>query len=108
MNKDVWRKSLEAMRNSVVSSFELGTLSQEQELFLEAWATQKDISFIGYRQNDGRRRIRDITEIIDDALVHLDDCDYRAAARVYHDTLNKVSTLTLWAHLLESSSSAGS
>jgi len=108
MNIDAWRKSLEAMRSSVVSSFELGTLSREQELFLEAWTTQKDISFIGYRQNDGRRRIRDITEIIDDALVHLDDCDYKAAARVYHDTLNRVSTLTLWAHLLESFSNAGS
>ncbi|MHA1587288.1 MAG: hypothetical protein ACTSV9_00770 [Candidatus Thorarchaeota archaeon] len=108
MNIDVWRKSLEAMRNSVVSSFELGTLSQEQELFLQAWATQKDIAFIGYRQNDGRRRIRDITETIDDALVRLHDCDYKAAARVYHDTLNRVSTLTLWAHMLESSASAGS
>ncbi|MHA1484007.1 MAG: hypothetical protein ACTSPR_01665 [Candidatus Thorarchaeota archaeon] len=108
MNIDVWKKSLEAMRNSVVSSFELGTLSREQELFLEAWATQKDISFIGYRQNDGRRRIRDITEIIDDALVRLDDCDYKAAARVYHDTLNRVSTLTLWAHLLETTTSNGS
>jgi hypothetical protein len=96
------------MRSSVVSSFELGTLSREQELFLEAWTTRKDISFIGYRQNDGRRRIRDITEIIDDALVRLDECDYKAAARVYHDTLNKVSTLTLWANLLESCSSAGS
>jgi hypothetical protein len=108
MNIDAWRKSLEAMRSSVVSSFELGTLSREQELFLEAWTTRKDISFIGYRQNDGRRRIRDITEIIDDALVRLDECDYKAAARVYHDTLNKVSTLTLWANLLESCSSAGS
>ncbi len=108
MNIDVWRKSLEAMRNSVVSSFELGTLSQEQERFLKAWTTQKDISFIGYRQNDGRRRMRDITEIIDDALVRLDDCDYKAAARVYHDTLNRVSTLTLWAHLLETTTSNGS
>jgi hypothetical protein len=34
MNIDAWRKSLEAMRSSVVSSFELGTLSREQELFL--------------------------------------------------------------------------
>ena len=108
MNIDAWRKSLEAMRSSVVSSFELGTLSREQELFLKAWTTRKDISFIGYRQNDGRRRIRDITEIIDDALVRLDECDYKAAARVYHDTLNRVSTLTLWANLLESCSSAGS
>ncbi len=108
MNIDAWRKSLEAMKSSVVSSFELGMLSREQELFLEAWTTQEDISFIGYRHNDGRRRIGDITEIIDDALVRLDDCDYKAAARVYHDTLNRVSTLTLWAHLLESSSSAGS
>ena len=108
MNIDAWRKSLEAMRSSIVSSFEMGTLSQEQELLLEAWTSQKDIAFIGYRQNDGRRRIGDITEIIDDALVRLDDCDYKGAARVYHDTLNRVSTLTLWAHLLESSSNAGS
>jgi hypothetical protein len=73
----------------------------EEELFEEAWKSCRDLDFIGYRQNDGKRRLEDITEVIDNALSQLDNCDYRTAAQVYHDTLNTVALFSRYGSFLE-------
>jgi hypothetical protein len=75
----------------------------EEELFEEAWESSRDIDFIGYRQNDGKRRLEDITDVIDRALSQLDKCDYKTAAQVYHDTLSAVALFSRWGSVLEQS-----
>lgn len=104
MNVDVWRKSLHSMKRSLVSSFESSILTEEQELFLKAWESERDITFIGYKENEGKRRIRDVEELIDRALKELDESDHRRAAQVYNETLRQVALYKLWAGVLESAS----
>ncbi len=85
----------------MLSSFEFNVLREEQEQFLRAWESGEDLTFIGYKHNDGRRRIEDVAEIIDQALQAMDGCDFRTGARIYHDTLRMVSMCTMWARVLE-------
>jgi hypothetical protein len=101
MNVDVWRKSLRSMKTSLLSSYELSRIVEEQELFQEAWESQGDIAFIGYKDNEGKRRIRDIEELIDRALEEIDKSDYKTAAQVYNETLRQVALYKLWARVLE-------
>jgi hypothetical protein len=89
------------MRMSLVTSFQARTRMIEEELFEEAWRSRRDLDFIGYRQNDGRRRLEDITDIIDTALSQLERCDYRTAAQVYHDTLSAVAMFSRYSSILE-------
>jgi hypothetical protein len=89
------------MKMSLITSFQARTRRIEEELFEEAWKTRQDIDFIGYRQNDGKRRLEDITDIIDTALNQLDKCDYKTAAQIYHDTLSAVAMFSRWGSFLE-------
>ncbi len=101
MNVDAWRKSLLSMKISLLSSFELSTLMEEQELLLHAWRSEQDVSFVGYKHNEGRRRMEDVAEVIDDALRRMETSDFRTAAMIYHETLRRISLYTLWAKFLE-------
>ncbi|MGY5875211.1 MAG: hypothetical protein RTU30_05655 [Candidatus Thorarchaeota archaeon] len=92
------------MKMSLLSSFESTTLTEEQDLFVTAWRSERDLAFVGYKDNEGRRRIKDVAELIDRALAKIDESDYKAAARVYHDTLKQVSMYTMLARMLESAS----
>jgi hypothetical protein len=104
MNVDAWKKSLESMKVSLTTSFHISTLSEEQIRFQKAWDMDRDVTFIGYRENEGRRRIQDIEELIDQALIEIDKSNYKDAAVLYSDTLQKVAMYKLWAGILESAS----
>jgi hypothetical protein len=108
MNINAWRRSLESMKMSLLSSFELSTLTEEQDLLVTAWRSEQDLAFVGYKDNEGRRRIKDVAELIDRALAKIEESDYKTAARVYHDTLKQVSMYTMLARMLESASASGS
>jgi hypothetical protein len=89
------------MKMSLVTSFQARTRMLEDELFEQAWESRRDLDFIGYRQNEGKRRLEDITDVIDNALSQLDKCDYKTAAQIYHDTLSAVAMFSRWGSFLE-------
>jgi hypothetical protein len=93
------------MKTSLASSYEMSTAVEEQRKFLTAWEGQglEYIVFSDYRQNDGRRRLRDTVEVIDYALERIDECDTKTASRLYLDTLKTVALFSKWAKVLETS-----
>ena len=101
--KTIWQSSLQAMKNSLLGTYEFRTSVAEQERFLKSWGSDgpEYIVFSDYRRNEGRRRIHDIMEVIDDALERLESCDSRTAARVFHNTMKQVAMCTRIATLLE-------
>ncbi|MHA2354684.1 MAG: hypothetical protein ACXADC_05890 [Candidatus Thorarchaeota archaeon] len=103
--REVWKDSLIAMKTSLASSYDMSTVVDEQKRFLNAW--EKDnleyIIFSDYRRNEGKRRLRDIMEVIDTALVRLDECDTKTASKLYLDTLKTVALFSKWAKVLETS-----
>jgi hypothetical protein len=105
LRTDALKKSLEAMKNSLISSYELKTAIREEHLFEKAWKKEEPdyLIFSDYRRNEGKRRILDAAEIIDGALQQLDSCDQISASKLYLQTLNAVALLTKWAGILESS-----
>jgi hypothetical protein len=104
-SSQAWRDSLVAMKNSIKSSYELGTAVKEQKRFLEAWDPSKFeyTVFSDYRRNEGLRRIEDVTDVIDTALKKLESCDSLSASALYLDTLRTVAMFTKWARFLEDS-----
>ncbi|UCE09625.1 MAG: hypothetical protein JSW61_11715 [Candidatus Thorarchaeota archaeon] len=104
-NRQAWKDSLTAMRESLVSTYELGTAVLEQEQFMSAWNTELEdyVVFSDYRRNEGRRRLQDIMELIDHAMKKIDKSDPVTASAIYVETLREVAFLTKWAKVLESS-----
>ncbi|MFO7835449.1 MAG: hypothetical protein R6V83_02250 [Candidatus Thorarchaeota archaeon] len=92
---------MESMKSSVVLNFRTRSLVLQESAVDKARKEGKDVQFIGWHENEGRRRIQDIKEIIDEALAKIDGTDYKSAARVYHDTLQDIARLTRWTKLLE-------
>lgn len=83
----------------------MSTAVEEQKQYLNAWE-KPDLEYIvfsGYRRNEGRRRIRDIMEVIDQALSRIDEVETENANRVYLDTLKTVALFSKWAKVLETS-----
>jgi ferritin len=101
MNVEAWKKSLESMKSSLLLNFRARSLILQEVALDQARKEGKDVQFVGWHENEGRRRIQDIKEIIDDALAQIDESDYKSAARVYHDTLQDVARLARWTKLLE-------
>jgi len=104
--REVWKDSLVAMKASLASSYDMSTAVDEQKRFLNAWE-KGDLEyrvFSDYRRNEGRRRLKDVMEVIDSALARLDDCDTKTASRIYLDTLKTVALFSKWAKVLETSS----
>jgi len=103
--KVVLRESLLAMRNSLESSYKMRTNVNEESRLLDAWKTDTPdfVVFSDYRRNEGLRRIKDVIEVIDNAITNLNNCDYQTASRVYLETLTSVAFLTKWARVLEKS-----
>ena len=93
------------MRISLESSYEMSTVVEEQKRFLKAWekADLEYIVFSDYRRNEGRRRVRDIMEVIDQALSKIDEVGNENASKVYLDTLKTVALFSKWAKVLETS-----
>ncbi len=100
-----WRDSLIAMRNSLVSTYELGTAFHEQEHFIEAWESGEGeiVVFCDYRRNEGRRRLLDVTELIDQALARIEQSDSLEASMIYTETLRAIALVTKWVKVLETS-----
>lgn len=95
--------SLLAMKNSLLSSYEMKTTVKEEGLLLRGLTKEGPdyIVFSDYRRNDGRRRILDAIEMIDTAISKLEDMDYRDASRIYLNTLKSVAIITKMANVLE-------
>jgi hypothetical protein len=102
---EIWKNSLVAMRTSLASSYDMSTAVKEQKRFLRAWEGEglEYIVFSDYRRNEGRRRLRDILEVIDNALERIDRCDIRDASMLYLETLDRVALFSNWAKILERS-----
>jgi len=104
--KDVWRRSLAAMKKSLVSTYELESSSSEEEVFANAWRKEGPdyVIFSDYRRNDGLKRILDISEMIEGAIEKIgSSTNEQTAAHVYLDTLRAVILYTNWARILETS-----
>ncbi len=101
--KQVLVDSLLAMRNSLLNSYEMRTTVKEEGLLLKG-LTQAEYDYIvfsDYRRNDGRRRIFDAIEIIDESIEELNRAEYPSATRVYLDALKSVAKMTRMANVLE-------
>lgn len=96
-------ESLLAMRNSLVSSYEMKTTVTEENLLLKAIRNPVPdyIVFSGYRRNDGKKRIQDAVEIIDEAVHELEDSDCIEPSRIYLSTLKSVARTSKMATVLE-------
>lgn len=102
-NNHILIESLLAMKNSLLSSYEMKTTVKEEGLLLRGLTKEgpEYIVFSDYRRNDGRRRILDAIEMIDNAVRKLKKMDYRNASRIYLETLKSVATITKMANVLE-------
>lgn len=102
-NNKVLVESLIAMRNSLLSSYEMRTTVTEESLLIRALRDREEdyIVFSDYRRNDGRRRIEDALEIIDSAVTEIGYTDTKQASRVYLNTLKSVARLSKMASVLE-------
>jgi hypothetical protein len=105
MLAEVCKESLQAMRLSLLSSYELGSALLEEALFAEAWTEKKPdvLVFSDYRRNEGLRRLKDVLEIIDYALLLLDEGAEKSSSEIYTKTMKSVSMVRQWARILESS-----
>jgi hypothetical protein len=104
--REVWKDSLVAMKASLASSYDMSTAVDEQKRFVNAWEKEdlEYMVFSDYRRDEGKRRLKDVMEVIDKALARLDDCDTKTASKVYLDTLKTVALFSKWAKVLETSS----
>jgi hypothetical protein len=93
------------MRLSLLSSYELGSALLEEALFAEAWEEKTPDVFVfsDYRRNEGLRRLRDVLEIIDYALLLLDKAEEQSPSEIYTKTMKSVSMVRQWAKILEAS-----
>ena len=105
MLREVCKESLLAMKQSLMSSYELGSSLLEEALFVEAWSKRSSefFTFSDYRRNEGLRRLRDVLEIIDYALLMLDEPDTQTPSEIYTKTMKSVSMVKQWARILEAS-----
>ncbi len=103
--REVWKDSLRAMRTSLLSSYDMGTAADEERKFLTAWENGdfEHVVFCDYRRNEGRRRLRDIMEVIDEAIEEIDCCESNETSALYLDALKTVALFSKWAKVLETS-----
>lgn len=101
--RDVWRKSLSAMKASLESTYDFKTVVQEEARLIEGFRdVKKDcVVFSSYRRNAGKRRMNDIKSLIDTAIDKFDCCDSKEASLIYLETLRSVMMQTRWVSVLE-------
>lgn len=83
------------MKSSLQNSYAFDMAIFDQREFLKIWT---------YHSNDGRRRLKDIIDVIDVALQKLNYCDSKKASRIYLDTLKGVALVQKWTRILEKAS----
>ncbi|MCK5238728.1 MAG: hypothetical protein KAR33_04215 [Candidatus Thorarchaeota archaeon] len=105
MLREVCKESLQAMRQSLLSSYEMGSVLLEEALFAEAWTERKPDFFVfsDYRRNEGLRRLRDVLEIIDYAILLLEAPEDQTPSEIYTKAMKSVSLVRQWARILEAS-----
>lgn len=105
----VYIESLSAMKKSLESSYELKAAVQDESLLLEGIGERKRdyVKFTGYLRNEGKRRFRDITDLINQAVREIECCDSVRASGIYLETLKAVLLQTRWARILETYSENG-
>jgi len=99
----VYIDSLSAMKKSLESSYELKAAVQDETMLLKGLSEKSRdyVKFAGYLRNDGRRRFKDITEIISHAVEEIECCDSARASAIYLQTLRDVRLQSRWAKILE-------
>ena len=100
----VLKDSLLAMKRSLLTSYEMKTYVEEEGKLLHFMGKNKPdyVVFADYRRNEGRRRILDAIEIIDDTVSKIESSDYSTCSVMYLNTLQAVAKLTKLARVLES------
>lgn len=96
-------ESLVAMRNSLQSSYDMKTNVTEESLLLDAFRKSDAdyVVFSDYRRNEGKKRIEDALEIIDNAVSTIEEINSKEAARLYLQTLKSVAKISRMASVLE-------
>ncbi|RDE14327.1 MAG: hypothetical protein C4K48_06400 [Candidatus Thorarchaeota archaeon] len=99
----VYIDSLSAMKRSLENSYELNAAVQDETMLLQGLGQKSRdyVTFAGYLRNDGRRRFKDITEIINHAVDEIEGCDSARASAIYLQTLRAVRLQSRWAKILE-------
>ncbi|MHA1882457.1 MAG: hypothetical protein ACTSUO_05375 [Candidatus Thorarchaeota archaeon] len=103
--KEACKESLIIMKRSIQSSYTMNSDLKEQELFVEAWTAQKSeyLVFSDYHRNDGFRRLQDVLDIIDRALIKLEKNKDLSPSEIYLQTIKSVSLVKQWSKILEAS-----
>ena len=105
--KRFWTISLIAMKKSIQNTYRMKTNEMEMERFLEAWTRSPEDSAIvvysDYRRNEGRRRLEDILELINSAVLQMGRSSQKSASRIYVDTMREVARYSTWYAVLEKS-----
>ncbi|TXT57462.1 MAG: hypothetical protein BAJATHORv1_10164 [Candidatus Thorarchaeota archaeon] len=104
--RHVWKDSLLAMKNSLMTTYEMITSIEEERSLIRALTGNgyDYIKFSGYRRNEGFRRYTDVAEIIDNAIMEIEASTLQQASMIYLRTLRSVALLSKWAKVLEESS----
>jgi hypothetical protein len=99
----VYIESLSAMKKSLESSFEFKASIQDETMLLEGLGKKERdyVKFAGYLRNEGKRRFKDVTEMINQAVKEIECSDSLKASTIYLDTLRAVLLQTRWATILE-------
>jgi hypothetical protein len=100
---NVYIESLSAMKKSLESSYEFKAAVQDETMLLVGLGKrEKDyVKFAGYLRNEGKRRFKDITETINQAVKEIECSDSVKASTIYLDTLRTVLLQTRWVKILE-------
>jgi hypothetical protein len=98
------------MKKSIQNTYHMQTSELEMERFLDAWTRAPEDStivvFSDYRRNEGRRRMEDIIELIDNALQRMGQGNQKSASKIYVDTMRQVARYSTWYAVLEKSTYA--
>ncbi|MBD3406367.1 MAG: hypothetical protein GF411_09675 [Candidatus Lokiarchaeota archaeon] len=103
--RHVWKDSLLAMKNSLMTTYEMMTAVEEERILIRALTGNgyDYIKFAGYRRNEGFRRFTDVAEMIDTAIHEIEQSSLQQASMIYLRTLRSVALLSKWAKVLEKS-----
>ncbi len=92
----IWKDSLLAMRNSLQSSYEIekSVLEREECSKPNHLPDAEQVLSFGCRHNEGLKRIKQISDIIDNAVIQIDRCDSAGASNIYLRTLEAIALLS--------------
>ncbi len=102
-SKHVLIESLNAMKRSLQSTYDLKTFVDEETRLLRGLGSEYHgyYVFSDYGRNEGKRRFNEITDLIGKAVTEIECCDSEKAATIYLQTLKAVLLQSRWVKILE-------